>query len=213
MNKRRVGFTLIELLIVVAIIAILAAIAVPNFLEAQTRSKVSRVMADMRTTGLAITAYELDNSQFPVFGRLNPRAKLGVWVAHWMDIDDGRRHPGHLLSTPIQYITRVPWDYYNSFVKIKCMGIDHRKKQAATVFSGAPHGMKPLSQPGQAAINPIEVIESGFWQLESAGPDRDWHCNPQNAEYFYDPTNGTLSPGQIVYHHDGRIVPGAVKKF
>jgi prepilin-type N-terminal cleavage/methylation domain-containing protein len=48
------AFTLIELLIVVAIIAILAAIAVPNFLEAQTRSKVCRGMADMRSMATAL---------------------------------------------------------------------------------------------------------------------------------------------------------------
>ncbi len=54
------GFTLIELLIVVAIIAILAAIAVPNFLEAQVRAKVSRVKADQRTMATAMEAYFVD---------------------------------------------------------------------------------------------------------------------------------------------------------
>ncbi|MFH1742267.1 MAG: prepilin-type N-terminal cleavage/methylation domain-containing protein [bacterium] len=65
MLRRKNSFTLIELLIVVAIIGILAAIAVPNFLNAQTRAKVARVRADLRSLGTALETYFLDRGDYP----------------------------------------------------------------------------------------------------------------------------------------------------
>src|SRR5262245_30572557 len=92
------GFTLIELLIVVAIIAILAAIAVPNFLEAQTRAKVSRVKADFRSVSTAIESYHLDYNQYPLIdiGDFIPTNKRYQFLRATTS-----------LSTPVGYITQA----------------------------------------------------------------------------------------------------------
>lgn len=81
------GFTLIELLMVVAIIAVLAAVAVPNFLEAQSRAKVARTKADLRTIGLAIESYFADQNRYPT----KPSASQADWLA--------------LLTTPVAYVS------------------------------------------------------------------------------------------------------------
>lgn len=64
------GFTLIELLIVVAIIGIIAAIAIPNLLNAIDRGKQKRTMADMRSIGTAVESYAIDSNIYPVGGTL-----------------------------------------------------------------------------------------------------------------------------------------------
>src|SRR5450830_972723 len=64
-KRKAAGFTLIELLIVIAIIGILAAIAIPNLLNALQRGKQKRTMADMRNLAIAIESYNVDNNQYP----------------------------------------------------------------------------------------------------------------------------------------------------
>jgi len=63
--RNQKGFTLIELLIVVAIIGIIAAIAIPNLLNAIDRGKQKRTMADMRSIGTAVESYAIDNNVYP----------------------------------------------------------------------------------------------------------------------------------------------------
>ena len=66
MKRNAKGFTLIELLIVVAIIGIIAAIAIPNLLNAIDRGKQKRTMADLRSVGTAVEEYSIDNNFYPV---------------------------------------------------------------------------------------------------------------------------------------------------
>ena len=65
MKRNAKGFTLIELLIVVAIIGIIVAIAIPNLLNAIQRAKQRRSMGDIRTTATAIEAYAVDLNRYP----------------------------------------------------------------------------------------------------------------------------------------------------
>jgi prepilin-type N-terminal cleavage/methylation domain-containing protein len=62
-NKRRGGFTLVEIMIVVAIIALLAAIAVPGFLRARKRSQASRILNDLRLIDAAVDQYAIETNR------------------------------------------------------------------------------------------------------------------------------------------------------
>lgn len=62
-TTKRAGFTLVEIMIVVAIIALLAAIAVPGFLRARKRSQASKILNDLRMISGAIDQYAIENSK------------------------------------------------------------------------------------------------------------------------------------------------------
>ena len=73
-NKRRAGFTLVEIMIVVAIIALLAAIAVPGFLRARKRSQASRIINDLRLIDSAVDQYAIET---------NKSSGNGVAITDW----------------------------------------------------------------------------------------------------------------------------------
>lgn len=169
------GFTLIELLIVVAIIAILAAIAIPNFLAAQVRSKVSRVRAELRTMTTALESYFVDNNYYPLTtpSLLDPGDPSGILPRE--------------ISTPIAYITKArPFDPF---------------KQPGTSLDQQIYTYHNLVNDNYSA--PYQEAY-GNWRMCSIGPDGTYwnHLNDtvspgRDHALEYDPTNGTVSFGNI----------------
>jgi general secretion pathway protein G len=78
MRHHEMGFTIVELLIVIAIIGIIAAIAVPNLLMSLQRAKMNRTWADFRAISTAIGVYMLDNNFYPIATRGRARPRLEV---------------------------------------------------------------------------------------------------------------------------------------
>jgi prepilin-type N-terminal cleavage/methylation domain-containing protein len=184
------AFTLIELLIVVAIIAILAAIAVPNFLEAQTRSKISRVKTDLRSMNLAFMAYQTDTNKVP------PDA-VGEADSPWYGTSWATDHPGELpdfkwrgsdmsyhyrdiffspLTTPLAYMTSVPHD---AFTRRMPFAYDTRVDgtlRYAVVASVGPDNYACDWYRGNGPVSPE---------------------HPGGISIPYDASNGTKSQGDI----------------
>jgi type II secretion system protein G len=191
------AFTLIELLIVVAIIAILAAIAVPNFLEAQTRAKVARVQNDMRAIATALESYAVDNNHYP--SSWDPKANF--WINLYLD----RLRP---ITTPIAYMTSIPPD---PFIGDKTQGIFFNgvlwNPDAYMTVQYAEDYYIPISM--RNAISPPDHPGEGYvsreganvcYKLESVGPDRLFNFQKpvtDSERIDYDPSNGTVSYGDI----------------
>jgi prepilin-type N-terminal cleavage/methylation domain-containing protein len=192
LSHRKTGFTLIELLIVVAIIAILAAIAIPNFLQAQVRGKVARSKAELRSIATGMEAYYVDENSYPIYSATNFH-NVGLIR----------------LTSPISYMASVPMDQFkyrgnwiggngapgwywaytdsNDFTAGQPMPIP----KAYVIWSNGPDlcnqlpGFKSQSDlENNVGILPPQTVTSwGFG----------------GGAFTYDPTNGTISLGDIWY--------------
>jgi prepilin-type N-terminal cleavage/methylation domain-containing protein len=187
----RRAFTLIELLIVVAIIAILAAIAVPNFLEAQMRSKVSRVHSDQRAIAIAAESYLTDYGK-PAPGQLDVPGGSGWREKLMMAITR--------LTTPIAYIANYPIDPFAGPTPFNPADPnDNRRHYLYFAFSNTDAGAEKT------------CFGLGYiYAIQSKGPARTnskfggLHSHLANKTGFvYDPTNGSRSDGTIIRTNKG----------
>lgn len=197
----RRGFTLIELLIVVAIIAILAAIAVPNFLEAQTRAKVSRARADMRSEATALETYYIDWNKFP---RPFEAHTGGTYYTR----SNWHEHIPSSLSTPVAYLSSIPSN--DPFIPKVPDRPALKFVEGRHFFFNAPFSLKAI-EADLGLKNYGEYVEyrriGGDYAIFSYGPDRLYYNQPGGPTgqaytewqfIDYDPTNGTLSLGNII---------------
>jgi type II secretory pathway pseudopilin PulG len=172
----------------VAIIAILAAIAIPTLLEAQTRSKVARAKNDQRVLSEALAAFHADHHNYP---EVIPPPE---------DIDTGGAWLMKPLTTPVAYLTSLPPDPF----------LPSRDPEPLM----PPEGRKTYAY----SSYPIPPDPAHVWSLSSNGPDLKLNTggiyrgfspalfgggDPLLPDWtLYDPTNGTISAGDIFRAQD-----------
>ncbi len=181
-NGSRWGFTLIELLIVIAIILILIAIALPNFMEARTRALVTKIKAEHKSLYTALESY------WQIFRKYPPtyHQRIEIYKEPANVINITVRWGLRLLTTPVAFLKPLP---YASFTTKGSRGGGdyYAKPDAGSCYEAAWFGPR----------RDLGWTPSRQWNLRDSGPDQ-WFDN--DYPRLYSPTNGTLSYGDIIIY-------------
>jgi type II secretion system protein G len=189
---KKYAFTLIELLIVVAIIGILAAIAVPNFMNAQIRAKISRAVSDMKTIASALEMYKVDWNVVPPWNKTRTGTGRPLEVRFYR------------LTTPVAYLSSIPSDPFvtcNSANQYEEFGSTYDYIEIMDPDSGAnpwghqyrlnswgPDGFNDYAGNRVDSVRGINMNRN----LEAACPDG-------HPQFVYNASNGLKSYGDIVW--------------
>ncbi|MEW6235697.1 MAG: prepilin-type N-terminal cleavage/methylation domain-containing protein [Candidatus Omnitrophota bacterium] len=185
------GFTLIELLIVVAIIGILAAIAVPNFLNAQTKAKVTRAHSDLKALGTAIEMYGIDRNTYP--GGEGFWGGTKWWTKH--------TYRFHVLTTPVAYMSSVPIDPFQT------SNPQRLNASLGTIWDGG-YVYDEEKRPGGGAETMKLYGPSFKYAARSPGPALNWasEISHGNRIVMYEGSNGLVSNGILAVLGPGGTV-------
>ena len=173
--KKVSAFTLIELLIVVAIIGILAAIAVPNFLNAQMRAKIASAESAMRSIDTALEMYRVDHGHYP----------------YWQNSAGTNINPVNRrlipLTSPISYMSSVPQDPF--VYGAANTRLDNTQDAAYVTYDYIE--AKSIQLHNTLPLGPAWLCSE--WRLNSYGPD---YYNDTGYP-LYSASNGLRSKGDL----------------
>lgn len=198
-NRGGGAFTLIELLVVVAILAILAAIAIPNLAEGKVRARLARVRAEQRALATALEAYYLDQSAYPS-ANSQGSMKWTFWLTtplayiHRADLADPFTGPEAVKGSADRNLSYPTYRFFG----FNEMGFLNADSETGTVI-------RVYAPPGR-----LKVL---FYCLFSHGPDRirnkalngktfiddaNLFVPAKFVDLLYDPSNGAMSQGEIL---------------
>lgn len=150
-HERERGFTLIEMMIVVAIIAILVAVLVPNFIRARAQAQTAACESNLKSIATAIELYQTDHNQYPTASAVSITATDANLSTYLKQVPVDPANPtGHYIYT----VTPASSTASSSSYTITCPGFHDPATTLSIGGTGSKNGITYSSDNGFTATAP-----------------------------------------------------------